>query len=280
MTSYYRRFIRNFSDIAEPLVNLTRKYARFQWSDACQTAFDNLKTKLADMVILAYPDPNKDYRLYPDASDQSIGVCLYQMVCDEKCRNEVEKPIYLLSHKLSNTQTRWSTIEKEAYAIHYTLQKLNHYLHSAVFTIYTDHRPLEHLLNSPIQNRKIQTWALSMAGYNCSIQYLKVKDNVCADLLSRAVDVKEDNADFPVDIDDRNYLVSAINSNLIEPKEFASYGNADNSSETPERPTLQGIDIIKEQELDKDILDLKIRLRNGRATKAKQKKYIVMNDIV
>ena len=63
MTSYYRCFIKNFSDIAEPLVNLTRKYARFQWSDACQTAFDNLKTKLADMVILAYLDPNKDYRL-------------------------------------------------------------------------------------------------------------------------------------------------------------------------------------------------------------------------
>ena len=173
MTSYYRRFIRNFSDIAEPLVNLTRKYARFQWSDACQTAFDNLKTKLADMVVLACPHPNKDCRLYPDASDQSIGTCLSQMVYDEKCRNEVEKPIYLLSHKLSNTQTRWSTIEKEAYAIHYTFQKLNHYLHSAAFTIYTDHRPLEHLLNSPIQNRKIQTWALrawqaTIAAYSIS----------------------------------------------------------------------------------------------------------------
>ena len=58
------------------------------------------------MVILAYPDPNKEYRLYTDASDQSIGVCLSQMVYDKKCRKEVEKPIYLLSHKLSDTQTR------------------------------------------------------------------------------------------------------------------------------------------------------------------------------
>ena len=84
MTSYYRHFIRNFSDIAEPLVNLTRKYAQFQWSDACQTAFDHLKTKLADMIILAYLDPNKDYGLYTDASDQSIGTCLSQMVYDKK----------------------------------------------------------------------------------------------------------------------------------------------------------------------------------------------------
>ena len=109
---------------------------------------------------------------------------------------------------------------------------------------------------------------MSLAGYNCSIQYLKSKDNVCADLLSRAVDVKEDNVDSLVDIDDWNYWVSAINSNLIEPKEFASYGNVNDSSEMPEWPTLQGIDIIREQESDKEILDLKIRLRNCRATKA------------
>ena len=52
--------------------------------------------------------------------------------------------------------------------------------------------PLEYLLNSPIQNKKIQTWALSMAGCNSSIQYPKGKDNVCADLLSRVVNANED----------------------------------------------------------------------------------------
>ena len=56
MTSYYRRFIRNFSDIAEPLINLTRKYARFQWDDTCQAAFDSLKMKLVEMVILVSRD--------------------------------------------------------------------------------------------------------------------------------------------------------------------------------------------------------------------------------
>ena len=279
MTSYYRRFIRNFSDIAEPLINLTRKYARFQWDDTCQAAFDSLKMKLAEMVILAYPDPNKDYKLYTDASDQLIGACLSQMVYDRRHKKEVEKPIYFLFHKLSDTQTKWSTIEKEAYAIHYALQKLHHSLHSATFTIYTDHKPLVYLLNSPIQNRKIQTWALSIAGYNCIIQHLKGKDNACADLLSRAVDASEDNEDTPIDIDDRSYVVSAINSNHFEPKQFASYAN-DNSSMTYERPTLTGIDIISEQESDKDILDLKVRIKNGRATKMEQKKFILMDEIV
>ena len=149
MCSYYRRFIPGFSSLAEPLIRLTRKYARFLWDDTCQVAFDCLKKALADMVTLAYPDPNKDYKLYTDASDFCIGACLTQQVYDETEMTEVEKPIYFLSHKLSDTQTRWSTIEKEAYAIHYALQKLNHYMHSASFVICTDHKPLQYLLNSP-----------------------------------------------------------------------------------------------------------------------------------
>ena len=140
MTSYYRRFIRNFSDITKPLINLTRKYARFQCNDTCQAAFDSLKMNLAEKVILAYPDPNKDYKLYTDASDQSIGACLSQMVCDQKHKKEVEKPIYFLSHKLWCAD-KVVNHREGSLAIHYALQKLHHYLHSVTFTIYTDHKP-------------------------------------------------------------------------------------------------------------------------------------------
>jgi hypothetical protein len=74
-----------------------------------------------------------------------------------------EKPIYFLSHKLSPTQERWSTVEKEAFAIHYALQKLDHYLHNAEFVIKTDHNPLKYILESMMQNRKVQGWALGIA---------------------------------------------------------------------------------------------------------------------
>lgn len=50
----------------------------FQWDEAYQATFDRLKMKLIEMVILAYSDPNKDYRLYTDISDQLIGACLSQ----------------------------------------------------------------------------------------------------------------------------------------------------------------------------------------------------------
>ena len=154
MCSYYRRFIPNFSKIAEPLIDLTKKYARFKWTPECQTAFDFIKDSLTVVPLLAYPDTNKPYVLYTDASNNCIGACLTQQTEEDE-----EKPIYFLSNKLSPTQKRWSTIEKEGFAIHYALQKLDHYLHNAQFTIKTDHKPLTYILDSPMQNKKIQLWA-------------------------------------------------------------------------------------------------------------------------
>ena len=97
MCSYYRRFIPNFSEIA-----LTRKYARFSWSDQCQNGFDYLKQSLTVVPLLAYPDPNKPYTLYTDASDSCIGACLTQEMDSEEAflpNVKNEKPIYYLSHK-------------------------------------------------------------------------------------------------------------------------------------------------------------------------------------
>ena len=78
MCSYYPRFIPEFSQIAEPIIALTKKYARFQWSQDCQKAFEHLKESLTVVPLLAYPDPNNSYVLYTDASDTCIGVCLTQ----------------------------------------------------------------------------------------------------------------------------------------------------------------------------------------------------------
>ena len=156
MCSYYRRFLPNFSDIASPLIALTKKRAKFKWSYACQKAFDELEKHLTNIPLLAYPDLNKPYILYTDASDKAIGACLTQQ-CDpsESFLPGItnEKPIHFISHKLSDTQTRWSTIEKEAFAIHYALQRLDHYLHNAEFIIRTDHKPLKYLLDAPMQNK-------------------------------------------------------------------------------------------------------------------------------
>ena len=101
--------------------------------------------------------------------DTCVGACLSQVDAE----TQEEKPIYFLSHKLTPTQEKWPTIEKECFAIHYALQKLDHYIHNVQFVICTDHKPLKYILDSPMQNRKVQVWALSIAAYNPTIEYIE-----------------------------------------------------------------------------------------------------------
>lgn len=98
------RFIPQFSEIAIPLINLTKKYAKFKWTDESQKAFDHLKQNLTCVPLLGYPDTGKPYVLYTDASDKAIGACLVQKVehsdqIGPGVKNE--KPIYFLSQKIS-----------------------------------------------------------------------------------------------------------------------------------------------------------------------------------
>ena len=220
MCSYYRRFIPNFSQIAEPIIALTRKYAHFKWSDTHQRAFEYLKDSLTAVPLLVYPDSNKPYVLYTDSSDTCIGACLTQE-CDG----------YYLSHKLSRSQCQWSVVEKEAFAIHFALQKLDYYLHNSQFVIRTDHKPLKYLLESPMQNKKIQLWALSMSGYNCTIEYITGTTNTCADLLSRHPDNVRKTSDDQdceevedqtvLDVNDNLYEINVLDSTQFEQKSFA-----------------------------------------------------------
>ena len=285
MCSYYRRFIPHFSNMAEPIIALTRKYAKFKWDDKCQKAFETLKEKLAGFPVLGYPDSNKMYFLYTDASQDCIGACLTQLCdddnsADSRVRNE--KPIYYLSHKLSDTQTRWSTIEKEAFAIHFALQKLDHYLHNAEFIIRTDHKPLKYLLDSPMQNKKIQLWALGIAGYNCKIEYIKGTDNSCADLLSRipqSAGLTQENDTYEPDISDKAYEINALNSNRFDPKEFASCKLP--PSDLIEKPTLgEEVDIVTEQSKDTNLMELKIGLLNNKLLPSVQKRHVIIDNIL
>ena len=147
--SYYRKFLPNFSGIAKPFIDLTKKNTRFKWGDAHQKAFEFLKESLSEIPFLAYPDIRKPFTMYTDASNLCIGACLTQLSDEGE-----ELPVYFISHKLSDTQTRWSTIEKEAYAIFYAVNKLHYLLYGTQFVIKTDHQPLIYLLNAPSNNKK------------------------------------------------------------------------------------------------------------------------------
>ncbi|KAL0544234.1 hypothetical protein IC582_019347 [Cucumis melo] len=78
LAGYYRRFIEDFSRLALPLTALTRKNAKFEWSDKCGQCFQELKKRLVTAPILALPVTGKDYVIYCDASRLGLGGVLMQ----------------------------------------------------------------------------------------------------------------------------------------------------------------------------------------------------------
>ncbi len=126
MTSYYRRFISGFSDIACPLNRLTQKGVPFAWDKNCQHAFEQLKEQLISAPVLAFPDLNGDYILYTDARDVSMGAVLTQ-----KDENDEEKVVSFASKEFTGAEKNWTTTEKETFAIVWALQ----YFHPYVYNI-------------------------------------------------------------------------------------------------------------------------------------------------
>ncbi len=179
---YYRDLIPGYARLVEPLVALTRKDNPYVWSKRCQEAFQAVKDELMSDHCVGFPDVNRPYNLYTDACDYAMGAVLTQ----EDPETGKEKAIYYISHLFSETQRRWPTIEKEAYAVIYAVTKLRPYLlGSPGVTVYTDHRPLLCLFTGIMDNTKIQRWAIIMAEYNVRVTYIKGEHNLKADFLSR-----------------------------------------------------------------------------------------------
>ncbi len=138
-----------------------------------------------------------------------------------------------------------------------------------------------------MQNKKIQLWALSMAGYNCNIEYIAGPTNTCADLLSRLPDVPRDmetpletstEEDVVLDVNDNTFEIDVIDSNQFEPKEFASCELPFDDLLTKPVDCLPGFDMVAEQSKDDELQALKTSIVHGEPSKDTQKKHIVVDD--
>ncbi|GFW84074.1 retrovirus-related Pol polyprotein from transposon opus [Trichonephila clavipes] len=138
------------------------------------------KAQLVKAPSLYTPDLSKPYQLYTDASATAIGACLSQN--DEKGK---ENPIAFFSKKLTETQTRWATIEREAYAVIEALKRFDSWIFGVEIEVISDHNPLTYLTLTTPQSAKLTRWALALQRYNIAISYRKGVKHGNADALSR-----------------------------------------------------------------------------------------------
>ena len=94
--NFYRRFIKGFSTLAQPLIALTRKGTPFLWTSEAQNAFDSLKHTFITASVLLHADPTKPFQVETDASDFAIGTILSQ--ADD---NNLMQPVAYYSRKFT-----------------------------------------------------------------------------------------------------------------------------------------------------------------------------------
>lgn len=177
--NYYRRFIPNFSEIAQPLNKLTRKNTKFVWTKDTENSFQILKQKLAEPPILSYPDFKLPFIVTVDASQIACGAVLSQIL------NGEDRAICYASKTFTQGEKNKSTIERELIAIHWAVKNFRPYLYGTNFIINSDHKPLTYLFALKEPSSRLTRIRLDLEEYNFTINHIKGKDNCVADALSR-----------------------------------------------------------------------------------------------
>ena len=125
-----------------PLYMLLRNNVKWQWTSSEAKAFQESKDLLTSNSLLVHFNPSQRLTLMCDASPYGVGAVLSQI--DEQ---GVEKPVAYASRTLSQPERNYSQLEKEALALIFGTKRFHNYLYGCSFTLYTDHKPLQGLLN-------------------------------------------------------------------------------------------------------------------------------------
>ncbi|KAA0063403.1 reverse transcriptase [Cucumis melo var. makuwa] len=177
LAGYYRRFVEDFSRIASPLTQLTRKGTPFVWSPACESSFQELKQKLVSAPVLTVSDGSGSFVIYSDASKKGLGCVLMQQ----------GKVVAYASRQLKSQEQNYPTHDLELAAVVFALKIWRHYLYGEKIQIFTDHKSMEYCFTQKELNMRQRRWLKLVKDYDYEILYHPGKANVVADALSRKV---------------------------------------------------------------------------------------------
>ena len=213
-TNYYRRYIKDYSKIAVPLYELTRKNVKFEWTARCNSAFHTLKRALCTAPVLMSPHTgsNAEFTVITDASKYAIGAVLLQ-----KDLNDQLRPIAYYAKALSAAQTQYPTYDQELLAICCALSEWRTYLEGCKhINVITDHATLRHIPTQNKMERRHVKWCTTFSDYMgyLDIYYRKGEQNQ-ADALSRRPDLnylinQYEQVTFEKDLEDFHEFLNGI----------------------------------------------------------------------
>ena len=143
---------------------------------------------------MKFPDPQKPYVLFTDASKYAWAGVLTQPYTEEPQRKTVttHHTVTYVSGLFRGSQLNWVALTKEAYAIYMSVKKLSFYLTDAEITLRSDHLPLKKFLLRNTLNSKVNNWAVELETCNIKFEHISGIKNNLADTLSRIVKMDPD----------------------------------------------------------------------------------------
>ncbi|KAA0063443.1 Retrotransposable element Tf2 [Cucumis melo var. makuwa] len=161
VSSYYRRFVEDFSRIASLLTQLTRKGTPFVWNPACESSFQELKQKLVSAPVLTVLDGSKSFVIYSDALKKGLSCVLMQQ----------GKVVAYASRQLKSHEQNYPTHDLELAAVVFALKIWRHYLCGEKIHIFTDHKSLKYFFTQKELNMRQRRWLELVKDYDCEILY-------------------------------------------------------------------------------------------------------------
>jgi hypothetical protein len=157
-----------------------KKNSRFIWEEKQQKAFETLKQKLIEAPILGYPNYEKPFILFTDASGTGLGAILSQL-------NEHGKEIVIAyaSRSLTPAERNYPITEQECLAIVWGIQHFHKYLTRKSFKVITDHSALKSLRTIENPTGRRARWIMKLQQFNFEIKHRSGRSNKNADALSR-----------------------------------------------------------------------------------------------
>jgi len=184
LTSYYRRFVPNFSRIAGPITSLTQKNVEFTWGKPQEEAFVELKRLMSEAPVIRHFDPKRETILQTDASYFGWGFIISQI--DGETREE--HPIAIESGRFTGAQLNYTTTEKEFMAIVEAFKRTRHMLLQVSTTVVTDHLNLTFWMEPRQLTPRQARWVELLSPFRFKIVCRPGKQATMPDALSRRAD--------------------------------------------------------------------------------------------
>ena len=221
LANYFRDHVRIHSIVVFPLQQMIQNYDRKRvliWTENTEHAFKAIVKAINECPTLYFMDYKAQIILQTDASDYGIGAYLFQIIDGKEC------PVQFLSKTLAKEQRRWSTPEKEGFAIYYAIMQFKHLLRDCKFTLRTDHRNL--IFINEGGSPKVIRWKMEIQPFDFDLEHIEGAKNIPPDIFSRIMpNNNEEQLTLPEQTVEQLYILDEIKIPSNKYKVISKYHN-------------------------------------------------------